>query len=58
VSANIEEQTEAKTGAKETSVWDKLIRISMKEAGVAIALILILAFSRRRRPISRRRRIF
>jgi ribose transport system permease protein len=40
VSANIEKQTEA----KEVSVWDKLVRISLKEAGVAIALILILAF--------------
>ncbi|MGO6903573.1 ABC transporter permease, partial [Rhizobium ruizarguesonis] len=40
MSANIEKQTEA----KEVSVWDKLVRISLKEAGVAIALILILAF--------------
>lgn len=40
MSANIEKQTDA----KEVSVWDKLVRISLKEAGVAIALILILAF--------------
>jgi len=40
VSGNIENKTEA----KESSVWDKLIRISMKEAGVAIALVLILIF--------------
>lgn len=40
MSASIEKQTEA----KEMGFWDKLIRISMKEAGVAIALILILAF--------------
>ena len=40
MSASIEKQTEA----KEARFWDKLIRISMKEAGVAIALVLILAF--------------
>ncbi|ASW10364.1 ABC transporter permease [Rhizobium sp. 11515TR] len=40
MSGNIEKTTEA----KEASVWDKLIRISMKEAGVAIALVLILIF--------------
>lgn len=52
MSANIEKQTEA----KEVSVWDKLVRISLKEAGVAIALILILAFFSATAPISQRRR--
>ncbi|NKF31699.1 ABC transporter permease, partial [Pseudomonas sp. BGM005] len=40
MSGNIETKIEA----KETGFWDKLIRISMKEAGVAIALVLIVIF--------------
>ena len=44
-SLDLSEATEVQRGRRATALWNDVLRFSMREAGVAVALVLIVLFS-------------